>query len=91
MPFGHLVPAVVVQDHSNLQSKVKIICNLDDGNLVIYNGQDLALWNSNTQNKGTAPYTFHLQTDSNLVLYDSKGQALWNSNTAGGIQGSMSG
>jgi hypothetical protein len=55
-----------------------------DRNLILYNTKNnIAVWTSNTYNKGTPPYQFKYQSDGNLVLYDSKDTALWSSNTYG--------
>jgi hypothetical protein len=52
-----------------------------DGNFVVYNSAQKALWSSGTYERGTAPYILVMQTDNNLVLYDSTNRALWASNT----------
>jgi len=57
-------------------------CVQRDGNLVVYarNGSGWkALWASNTDRKGYAPYRLVMQSDSHLVQYDSsaRGKATW--------------
>ena len=59
-----------------------------DGNFVVYsvkgkNGRnkDRAIWASNSQRKGKAPYRIVMQNDGNFVLYDSSNSPKWNSNT----------
>lgn len=56
----------------------------EDGNAVIYDNNNVALWN--TQTAGTG-HRFVFQLDGNLVMYSSTGTALWNSQThdQGGI------
>jgi hypothetical protein len=47
-----------------------------DGNLVIYKSDNKALWASNTNKKGNAPYQL-VMTSDNLNLVDSKSTVLW--------------
>jgi hypothetical protein len=54
-----------------------------DGNLVLYDSADTALWDSKTSGKGTGPYRAVMQDDCNFVVYDSTGSATWSSK--GGI------
>ena len=68
--------------NSNYYAKVQ-----NDGNFVIYStkqtngiGRDNAIWASNTQNKGKAPYQLKMQEDGNLVLSDSDKNGVWASN-----------
>jgi hypothetical protein len=51
----------------------------NDGNLVVYNAADKALWASATA--GTAPGVTAMQADGNLVVYNAGNQALWASHT----------
>jgi hypothetical protein len=57
----------------------------DDGNFVIYNGNNFissnAVWASQTGGKGTAPFKLVPQNDGNLCLYDGAGNCTWASNT----------
>jgi len=57
----------------------------DDGNLVVYNGNDFnsknAVWASNTGGKGQGPFKLVTQTDGNLVIYQGNGQPTWDSGT----------
>jgi hypothetical protein len=52
-----------------------------DGNLVAYRSSDHvptnAFWQSDTANRGVAPYRLQLQGDGNLVVYDSRNQPTW--------------
>ena len=50
-----------------------------DGNLVLYNAQNKALWSSGTDSKSSA--YFVNQGDGNLVIYNTAGKPLWNSRT----------
>lgn len=53
-----------------------------DGNLVLYNNKNKALWSSKTSGNKNA--ILHMQTDGNLVIYNGSGsKALWSSNTHG--------
>lgn len=52
-----------------------------DGNLVLYNSENVALWNSETNGK-TATMCI-MQSDGNLVIYQSGGVSDWNSETNG--------
>jgi hypothetical protein len=61
-----------------------------DGNLVIYNSANRALWATGTDNSGANK--FSIQADGNVVLYKDS-TPLWASNTAGnaGVRLSMQG
>jgi hypothetical protein len=52
-----------------------------DGNLVLYDAQNVALWASNTSGNPNAVVV--MQTDGNLVIYSANGVALWASGTSG--------
>ncbi len=54
-----------------------------DGNLVIYNSVNQAVWASGTDGRGTPPYQAVMQSDGNYVLYDANGTALWASGSNG--------
>lgn len=62
------------------------ICNFQtqpDGNMVIYDSYNNAIWASGTQNQGSGPHKSVMQDDGNFVLYDNSNQATWASNTSG--------
>jgi Ricin-type beta-trefoil lectin domain-like len=50
-----------------------------DGNMVVYNGPDDVLWQSETY--GVAGLQLSLQTDGNLVMYDTANQGVFATNT----------
>lgn len=50
----------------------------NDGNAVIYDGNDKALWSTTTAGKG---HVFRFQDDGNLVLRGRSSDPLWTSNT----------
>lgn len=52
-----------------------------DGNLVVYNARERAVWNSNTYRSGVVRCL--MQSDGNLVLYNSSTTAVWNTETYG--------
>lgn len=56
-----------------------------DGNLVLYDANNKAVWASNTVGKNAK--FLAMQTDGNLVLYNTENRPIWNSGTAnqGGI------
>ena len=54
-----------------------------DGNLIVYDMTDKAIWATNTSGQGTGPYTLKMQANGNLVVRDSGNVALWSSGTAG--------
>jgi hypothetical protein len=54
-----------------------------DGNLVIYNAANQAVWASGTNGRGAPPYQAVMQSDGNYVLYDANGTALWASGSNG--------
>ena len=49
-----------------------------DGNLVLYDRNDVAKWSSNTSRKSTGHAEF--QNDGNLVVFDAGGTAVWSTN-----------
>jgi hypothetical protein len=49
----------------------------NDGNVVVYDGEEKPIWATDTWNKGKGPYTLVLQDDGNLVLYDSTSTSTW--------------
>lgn len=49
----------------------------NDGNLVLSDVYDTAIWVTGTSFKGTPPFNLEMQTDENLVLYDSARKVLW--------------
>lgn len=51
-----------------------------DGNLVVYDPQGRARWNSGTRGGNR----FIMQGDGNLVMYNSRNRAIWSSGTKGG-------
>lgn len=63
----------LVSQHCNLKMQ-------EDGNLVVYTGND-PVWASNTSGKGKGPYQLKMQKDGNLVVYDSNIAPVWASNT----------
>jgi hypothetical protein len=52
-----------------------------DGNLVLYDPNNVPLFASNTQ--GITPQALIMQNDGNLVLYDTNGMPQFASNTSG--------
>jgi hypothetical protein len=54
-----------------------------DGNLVLYNKSNKAIWNSRTYGHGVDISRLSMQTDGNLVLYNKSNKAIWNTKTAG--------
>ncbi|KAG4066458.1 hypothetical protein HA402_007094 [Bradysia odoriphaga] len=51
----------------------------EDGNAVIYDGNNKPLWNTGTAGIG---HSFVFQNDGNLVMYSRAGVPVWNSHTA---------
>jgi len=51
-----------------------------DGNLVVYNSQNKALWHSATHGSSNAA-SLIMQGDGNLVLYTNSSAALWHTKT----------
>lgn len=52
----------------------------EDGNLVVYDNTNIALWNSNTHTKKSMrknPYLCHLNTDGNLMIKDKDNKIIW--------------
>jgi PASTA domain len=52
-----------------------------DGNFVVYNPSNKAVWHSGTNGKGGT--ILAMQTDGNLVIYAPGGRAVWHSKTHG--------
>ena len=48
-----------------------------NGNLIIYNNSGTVLWQSNTNNSGTAPYTLNLGDNGILYIMDANGYVVW--------------
>lgn len=59
----------------------------NDGNLVIYDSRDKALWSSETNGQGEGPYLLRMQDDANLVLYDINDTPIWATGTDGQGEG----
>ncbi len=55
----------------------------DDGNFCIYVSSHFVpsniVWQTNTANKGHAPYRFSAQEDGDICIHDSKNTILWSS------------
>ena len=56
------------------RSKIKILfltfSSSGDGNFVLYNRSQKAIWSSRTPGKGKSPFFLAVQSDGNLVMYD---------------------
>jgi hypothetical protein len=59
------------------------VVSQSDGNLVIYNAVNQAVWTSKTDGKGTPPYKTVMQSDGNYVLYDANNKEIWMSQSNG--------
>lgn len=59
----------------------------NDGNLVVYDSRDRAVWSSETSGQGEGPYLLRMQDDANLVLYDVNDTPIWASATDGQGEG----
>jgi len=58
----------------------RLVCQAD-GNLVVYDSNNKAMWSSHSHGKDHGrPMTFHVQNDRNLVLYAGT-EAVWSSKT----------
>lgn len=51
----------------------------DDGNLVMYDALNHAIWFSNTEQKGSPPYRLVMQNDGSLAIYDANNRCTWTS------------
>jgi len=77
LPTAHLLTGQQLQTANKLFRFVM----QGDGNLVLYNQNNLPLWASGTdQNPGAF---FNLQTDGNMVVYNKDSKPIWNSSTSG--------
>jgi chitodextrinase len=54
-----------------------------DGNFVMYNASNSAVWATNTAGSGNNPFRFIMQNDGNIVIYGVYNGVLWSSNTGG--------
>ena len=52
-----------------------------DGELVLYDKGNNALWKSNSANKGVGPFYLRMHLDGNLCFYGNDDVLIWNSNT----------
>ncbi len=85
------VPDTLGMDEKLDSSNKKYFAKMQhDGNFVVYSskssngkGNDNAIWASNTNGRGQAPYRTVMQNDGNLVLYDKSNAALWASGSNG--------
>jgi hypothetical protein len=68
------------------KSKQFIARLLPDGNLQVQSEKGI-IWQSNSGNRGTAPYRWFMQGDGNVVIYDSTKRPIWASNTGGRQKG----
>ncbi|KAF4972003.1 hypothetical protein FSARC_1333 [Fusarium sarcochroum] len=59
---------------------IKGLVMQDDGNLVIYDENDEAVWASNTEGSGDSVHLV-VQDDGNVVLYQDDEEAVWSSGT----------
>jgi len=75
-PGGNLYAGLALRSYNG-----HTLVNQQDGNVVLYNRNNIAIWASNTQ--GASLGYFFMQTDGNLVLYDGNHVARWASGTAG--------
>ncbi len=50
----------------------------DDGNFVLYDVNDRAVWASNTDGRGAY---LAIQNDGNVVIYDANDKAIWSTDT----------
>ncbi|KAL5697719.1 hypothetical protein ACHQM5_028836 [Ranunculus cassubicifolius] len=60
-----------------------------NGNIVLYDYGNKAMWASNTNRAGSASYYLSLQCDRNLVIYTPQGTAIWATGTNRRLKGVM--
>ena len=53
----------------------------DNGNLIIFDANNIKTWSTRTAGIGERPYHLIMQIDRNLVLYDCNHRPIWVSNT----------
>jgi uncharacterized protein YkwD len=71
-----LQPGQSIQSNNKLHTLVL----QTDGNVILYNNQNKALWTTNTA--GVQPRDLFMQPDGDLVLYDTSGTSRWCSQTS---------
>ncbi len=79
---------IYVKQHSEFKkghkwtvcTKYKLIFQ-EDGNLVLYNPKDVAIWNSQTNGKNAK--ILAMQSDGNLVIYNLDNKPIWSTKTQG--------
>jgi hypothetical protein len=54
----------------------------DDGNLVVYDKNNVATWATGGGGGRDSPYKLIMQDDGNLVVYDKNGRPTWASQSA---------
>jgi hypothetical protein len=59
-----------------------------DGNLVLYNSSNQAVWATNTAGR-TNIWDLIMQADGNLVVFDTSGDTLWGSDTSGNANATL--
>jgi hypothetical protein len=56
----------------------------ENGNLIVLdNTTGKMVWQSNSANRGKAPYKWFMQADGNLVIYDANNNPIWANGSAG--------
>lgn len=71
-------PSTITSNNNNCR-----VVTQSDGNLVIYNSVNQAVWASKSDGKGTPPYKTVMQSDGNYVLYDANDTEIWMSRSNG--------
>jgi hypothetical protein len=69
---------LVDQSIGTADGRLRVVLQ-SDGNLVLYNQANAALWATNTN--GASVWDLEMQSDGNLVVYDVYRKPLWASNT----------
>ncbi len=80
---AHMAPATYLapgQELHNVRENNRLVMQ-KDGNLVLRNSFNKALWSAGTYHHSDAYLAF--QGDGNMVVRSKTGKALWNSNTSG--------
>lgn len=74
----------VVYDFGVADRSASILTMQADGNLVVYDGENHAIWESQTSQRTGQNAFFRVQDDGNLVIYLPNGSFIWQSHTYAG-------
>jgi hypothetical protein len=79
--FGILLMNQRLNAGESIKNESSTLTMQHDGNLVLYNGNNIPIWSSQSSGQGINCYAI-LQTDNNFVIYNRNNKPIWNSGTS---------